>query len=170
MGLTSSCACFETNTWARRTLLLLRFSFFYVEIHTYIEGSLPQHAHTSSSSAHTADWTRAGTCMEIFYHLIPPIAVQCAGPSWQPLWGSPTLPWPTCTLTEGSGAGLCTMLRLAAPPPKKMLENRVMERRSGPAARPLDMWNIQISPPHCDTATKKEGGGGWRKRAVMQKV
>lgn len=49
-----------------------------------------------------------------FLHLIQPIAVQCAGPSWQPLWGSPTLPWPTCTLTVGSGAGFYTMLRLAA--------------------------------------------------------
>lgn len=57
-----------------------------------------------SSSTHS----RLDACRHMYghlLHLIPPIAVQYAGPSWQPLWGSPTLPWPTCTLTVGSGAG-----------------------------------------------------------------
>lgn len=164
MGLTAPCACSETNTWACQTLLPF---FFTSNSHIY-RGFPASCTYIRPAALRTQPIGRAQAHVWKFSTIrFRLIAVQCAGPSWQPLWGSPTLPWPTCTLTEGSGAGLCTMLRLAAlpthtptPTPQTMQENQAMEQRRGPAAWPPHMWNVQISPHTVTQQPKGEGGGG----------
>lgn len=87
MGLTSPCAWFRNEhlSVSNTTSPFFFFLFFYVEF-TRISKIPCLSMHIRPAALRTQPIGRvAGTCMEIFYHLIPPIAVQCAGPSWQPL-------------------------------------------------------------------------------------
>lgn len=84
----------------------------------------------------------AGTCMDVCFHLIPPIAVQSAGPSWQPLWGSPNIAMAYVHINCGEWRRLFyTMLRLVA---RKTPSNRATERGNNAAAPPLHISNTYI--------------------------
>lgn len=61
---------------------------------------------------------RLDTCGHMYghlFHLIPPMALQCARPSWQPLWGSPNIAMAYVHINCGEWRRLFyTILRFAA--------------------------------------------------------
>ena len=121
---------FEMNTCTCHTLLSCR-PHRYGEDFTLHDCS--EHAHTSISSTLPIGHMQAHVWT--FALSIPPIAVQCAGPSWQPLWGSPNIAMAYVHTNCGEWRSI---LHHFAPCGWQTPLNRAIERGNNTAARVLD--------------------------------
>lgn len=114
------------------SLIRRRFRFFR---------AWSEHAHTTSTSTRC----RLDTCRHMYgnlLHLLQPIAVLCAGPSWQPLWGSPNIAMAYVHMNWREWRRLFyTMMRLIA---YETPSNWATERRNDTKARLSDVWKIHF--------------------------
>lgn len=155
MGLTSPCACFETNTWACQTLLL---SFFTSNSHIYRGFPASACTYVQQLRAHS----RLDACRHMYGNFLPSDSAYSSAVCRAIMAAIMRLSNIAMAYVHINWREWRRLVHHVAPccsPPPKMLENRARERRNGPAARPLGMWNIQISP-HTVTQQQKRGGGG----------